>query len=838
MAEKPVTDERRRLRSHAEEVVAHGAKEAATADQPASGLMHELQVQQVELEMQNEALRGAQAALEVARDRYQDLYDFAPVGYLTVGMGGLIEEANLTCASMLGEVRSNVVGRSFAAFVAPEDSDRWELAFRSIMEKGGKQICDVKLRRKDGSPFGAALDCLRAKGSAGPAVRIALVDNGERERTGKVLRQGEARLRAGIEASPVPSALNDELGNITWLNKAFLQTIGFTLRDIPTVADWWPLAYPDPGYRESVADSWRARLEKARLTGTPFPPMELQINCKDGKVRDFVVSASGLEGDFTGNHIVTLYEITERKLAEEQRVVQEKRMDLAAEFGGMGLWDLDLTTNLAWRTLQHDRLFGYDELQPSWGVEEALHHVVPEDRPIFQHALEEALTTGDFHYELRIDPKNHPRRWIQADGRVSRDDAGRPVRMAGTVLDITERKRLEQGLKTEMANADAIFESSPVAMIVVDETTNIVRANAASISMMGVEVSDIVQHRPGNALRCVHSSKDPRGCGYSKECLLCQARNGIEALIAGGGSMHGVELQLELIRDGEPRKVWMEFGAQQVVMNGRRHLCVSLSDLTGRKQAEAALLVAHAQLALTSRLAALGTLVAGVAHEINNPLAAALSDQELARGAVREVRDHLRGSGPLDRETEVRRLDEVVEELDEAQEAGRRIERIVKDLKTFGRHDQTRTRVRLIDIVELAMRWLPVTIGQTATVTVENGGAPDITASPGQIEQVVVNLVTNAAKATPEGKRGAIVVRIGPGHPGMARLDVVDHGKGIEPVVMARIFDPFFTTRDVGKGSGLGLSICHTIVANHGGTLTATSEIGKGSTFRVELPVA
>jgi signal transduction histidine kinase len=142
----------------------------------------------------------------------------------------------------------------------------------------------------------------------------------------------------------------------------------------------------------------------------------------------------------------------------------------------------------------------------------------------------------------------------------------------------------------------------------------------------------------------------------------------------------------------------------------------------------------------------------------------------------------------------------------------------------------------LIDIVDLAMRWLPVTIGQTATITVENGGAPDVTASPGQIEQVVVNLVTNAAHATPEGKRGAIVVRLGPGGPGMARLDVIDHGKGIEPAVMARIFEPFFTTREVGKGTGLGLSICHTIVISHGGTLTATSEVGKGSTFRVELP--
>jgi signal transduction histidine kinase len=246
------------------------------------------------------------------------------------------------------------------------------------------------------------------------------------------------------------------------------------------------------------------------------------------------------------------------------------------------------------------------------------------------------------------------------------------------------------------------------------------------------------------------------------------------------------------------------------------------------------------QLALTSRLAALGTLVAGVAHEINNPLAAALSDQDLALRAVRDLRDRLRGSGLLDLKTELLQLDEVVEELDEAQDAGRRIERIVRDLKVFGRPNQkdSRERVRLIDLVDLAMRWLPAAINQTATVAVEDGGAPDVVATAGQITQVVVNLVTNAAKATPEGMRGAIVIRIGVGKPGMARLDVIDHGKGIEPAVLPRIFEPFFTTRGVGKGTGLGLSICHSIVTNHGGTLTVTSEVGKGSTFRVELPAA
>ena len=100
--------------------------------------------------------------------------------------------------------------------------------------------------------------------------------------------------------------------------------------------------------------------------------------------------------------------------------------------------------------------------------------------------------------------------------------------------------------------------------------------------------------------------------------------------------------------------------------------------------------------------------------------------------------------------------------------------------------------------------------------------------------------MANAAKATPAGKHGKVVIRTSTGSPGMARLEVIDHGTGIAPAVLGRIFEPFFTTRQVGegRGTGLGLAVCHAIVTAHGGTLTVESEVGKGSTFRVELPAA
>jgi two-component system, NtrC family, sensor kinase len=125
-------------------------------------------------------------------------------------------------------------------------------------------------------------------------------------------------------------------------------------------------------------------------------------------------------------------------------------------------------------------------------------------------------------------------------------------------------------------------------------------------------------------------------------------------------------------------------------------------------------------------------------------------------------------------------------------------------------------------------------------VRLEDGAPPPVLASQGQIAQIVANLVANAARATVKGTGGEIVIRTGPGSPGMARLEVVDHGTGIEPAIQARVFEPFFTTRPTGpeRGTGLGLAVSHVIATSHGGTLTVESAPGKGSTFRLELPVA
>jgi PAS domain S-box-containing protein len=155
--------------------------------------------------------------------------------------------------------------------------------------------------------------------------------------TAAALRRSEAQFRQIIDVSPVPYALNDERQNITYLNPAFVRTFGYTLADIPTLADWWPRAYPEPEYRRWAAETWAARLDQARSSGAPFEPVEVRIRCKDGTERTVLVGAASLGDDFAGLHLVILYDITERKRAEEQRRELEERARQAQKLESLGM---------------------------------------------------------------------------------------------------------------------------------------------------------------------------------------------------------------------------------------------------------------------------------------------------------------------------------------------------------------------------------------------------------------------------------------------------------------------------------------------------------------------
>ena len=251
-------------------------------------------------------------------------------------------------------------------------------------------------------------------------------------------------------------------------------------------------------------------------------------------------------------------------------------------------------------------------------------------------------------------------------------------------------------------------------------------------------------------------------------------------------------------------------------------------DITERKKMEAKLIQAE-------RLASMGTLAAGVAHEINNPLTYVMANI----GFVAERLTKLQPAfpSPLFR----RQLEELGTALSEAQEGAVRVRQIVRDLKTLARGDEEHYGpVDIRRMIETSIGMVAKDIQAKAQLVVDLGDVPLVEGSESRLGQVLVNLLVNAAQAIGDGETAANRIRIATRTDGAGRavISVTDTGSGIPPDVLGRIFDPFFTTKPVGVGTGLGLFICHGIVKALGGEITVESAPGKGTTFRVLLPPA
>lgn len=166
------------------------------------------------------------------------------------------------------------------------------------------------------------------------------------------------------------------------------------------------------------------------------------------------------------------------------------------------------------------------------------------------------------------------------------DADGEICGVVGVYEDVSNRLELEEAVRIEAANLEAVFNASPLVMMVLDESIDIVRVNEGAIELCGCTPSEILHHRPGDALGCIHAAKAARGCGHAPECPFCPVRNGIEGLIADGGAIHGAEVPLQLFRDGRTQQVWLKVYARPVSIEGRRHVCVALDDITERRRTE------------------------------------------------------------------------------------------------------------------------------------------------------------------------------------------------------------------------------------------------------------
>jgi two-component system NtrC family sensor kinase len=263
----------------------------------------------------------------------------------------------------------------------------------------------------------------------------------------------------------------------------------------------------------------------------------------------------------------------------------------------------------------------------------------------------------------------------------------------------------------------------------------------------------------------------------------------------------------------------------------------------------------QAQLVQSEKLASIGQLAAGVAHEINNPIGYIFSNLATLKSYMGNLFEMLqayrRAEGTLapaaaDDLREIRErieldflLDDIPSLMDESRDGIIRVRNIVRDLKDFSRIDPALEWqwANLRQGIESTLNIVNNEVKYVADLALEFAALPEIECLPSQINQVILNLVVNAAHAIgPE--RGKITIRTGLCDDGQnVWIEVSDNGSGIPKDVLPRIFDPFFTTKPVGKGTGLGLSLSYRIIEKHRGTFNVVSEPGVGSTFRITLPI-
>ncbi len=282
--------------------------------------------------------KQSEDALRESESRFRTLASSAPVGIFQTDALGRFVYANDRWCEYAGMSAAQALGHGWTAALHPDDRERVEARWYEAAAAGDAPFEEeVRFQRPDGTVRWLVGSASAVRGDHDEILGYVgtVTDITERRKTEDALRESEARLRGLIAHSPLPYALNDEALRVTYLNPAFVRAFGYELADIPTVAEWWPKAYPDAGYREHVEREWMSRLERSTRGDTDFEPLEVQIRCKDGSSRTTIVWAHSIGAGFGGTHAVVFHDITERKQLEESRLNSQRLESLGTLAGGI-----------------------------------------------------------------------------------------------------------------------------------------------------------------------------------------------------------------------------------------------------------------------------------------------------------------------------------------------------------------------------------------------------------------------------------------------------------------------------------------------------------------------
>jgi PAS domain S-box-containing protein len=625
----------------------------------------------------------------------------------------------------------------------------------------------------------AELEALLAKQNADKKSSRA-----EDEQAEEALKASEENFRHSMENSPLGIRIVSREGSTLYANHAMLDIYGYRSIDELNAINVKDLYTPE-SYAKYVV-----RRER-RIRGETVPSeYEISIVRKDGSVRHLQVFRKEIIWDGKQQFQVLYNDITDRNKAEDAMRESRTRFRELARLLPQSVWETDENGILTYTNDETMKVYGYSRQDNS--QIHYLENLAPQDRDRAMKNTERILrgeNLGGIEYiAMRKDGSTFP--VLVYASAVIRN--GKGVGLRGVTIDVTEQTTTEKKLERAAYEWRVTFDSLTDMVCILDNEFKIARVNRAYAKMLQKEPQELLGKVCYEAMNrdCPHDN-----CPHQKTL---RTRRSARAEF--------FEPALRTFIEATTSPIFNENGHVQ----GSVHV---MRDISERKQMEQ-------QLMLTDRLASVGELASGVAHELNNPLTSVIGfSQLLMEGEIPES---------------------IKDDLTLINSEAQRAATIVKNLLTFARkHAAVKQPTRINNVIEdvLRLRAYEQKVNNIEVLRHLAADIPDIMVDYFQIQQVFLNLIINAEYFMSEAHhRGALIVttqRLDD----IVKISFADDGPGIPKENLSRIFDPFFTTKDVGKGTGLGLSICHGVIAEHGGRIYAQSDVGKGATFIIDLPI-
>jgi PAS domain S-box-containing protein len=730
--------------------------------------------------------------------RRRILVDQSRDGIVVLDDKGKVYEANQRFADMLGYTYQEAQELSVWDWEYQFPREQVAEMIRTVDETGDH--FETRHRRKDGSTFDVEISTNGAVCAGKKLIFCVCRDITERKRSEEELRQSEARLAEAQSLAYIGSWELDIASNtLTWSDEVY-RIFGLRPQQFGATYEAF-LENIHPDDREMVNKAYTESVK----TKTPYSIVH-RLLLKDGTVK-YVNETGETFYDDEGKpirSIGTVQDITERKQAEAALLEAEEKYKKLIEAASDLIWEAN---EEGWYTFVSPRikdLLGY-EVEEVVGKKRTLDFAPKKEARKWLKSFKKvnAKRVPFSGFEILHHHKNGNPVIFEVSGIPLFDGTGNFKGYVGINKDITERKQVTEALKENQEFSTGLLENSPNPKSVLNPDTSIRYVNPAFEKLTGYKLSEIA------GMKAPYPWWPKKG---HKE----MTQNLKKAMASGGKRSEHVFRK----RNGEP--FWVMLNSAPVIHRKKLlYFLINWIDITEHKRAEEEKAELEQKAHLASRLASVGEMASGIAHEINNPLTAVIGFAQLL----------------MDNDLP----EEIKEDLTIIHKEAQRAAGVARNLLTFARkHAPSKQLTNINGIIEgvLTLRAYEQNVSNIQINTKLVPNLPEVMADYPQLQQVFINIILNAEAAMLEASNGGTLTITTRKFDHSVRASFADDGPGIAKENLNRIFDPFFTTKEVGKGTGLGLSVCHGIIAEHGGKIYARSKPGKGATFIVELPIA